>query len=233
MAATDEAGSALRKIGEPHGPGAQCRKVSRQAGPKQLVDTGRRVKILEPKVAELANTKVIWKTVADDGDHGPRHQHLTAVAGGADARGTVDLEPDVVAVPLRGLAEVKSHADPDIGTLRPSRSRQCSLALRRGAHRLDRAPEYHEEGVALRANLEATVACKGVAQDGPMPVEQLLVFVGPAAGETRRTLDIGKQEGDRPGRRLEPSSIRIPGFTAPPHRGHGPMVRNLRSSAQT
>jgi hypothetical protein len=85
--------------------------------------------------------------------------------------------------------------------LRPRHRCQAPLNLDGGRHRRWGLGEHHQERVALRAALRATVLAERSAQHVVVAVEDVGEGGGPdLLHEVRRSLDIGHQEGDGPGR---------------------------------
>ena len=97
---------------------------------------------------------------------------------------------------------MKAHPDPHGGAVEPQVAGQVPLSGDRGPHCPNRAAEHHEEGIPLGADLDPAVRAGGTAYDHgvfvpdrPISITELLEQLGGA-------LDIGEQEGDRPGRKL-------------------------------
>jgi hypothetical protein len=135
----------------------ETRRASREVRPSGVDDPQRR----ERAIANLEQTNRFGNVtqtmraeidrVADRSreSYGLRGEHLTAVAGGLDACRRVDDRPEVIAGALLGLTEMQTHANQQRRP-RPRRIGECSLCLRRGAHRVSRASERSRERIAGR-----------------------------------------------------------------------------------
>src|SRR4030095_9468946 len=67
-------------------------------------------------------------------------------------------------------------------------------------HGILRAAERDEERIALRADLKACVPRKGLAHQGTMRLQRVLVAVdAQRAQQSRRTFDVAHEEGDGAG----------------------------------
>lgn len=75
---------------------------------------------------------------------------------------------------------------------------ELTLHLRRGCHSVARARKDDEEGIALRVDLVALVPLEGLAQEPLVLSENLAVALAKLALEPRRSLDVRKQERNRP-----------------------------------
>ena len=104
-------------------------------------------KVFEPVFAEVAQA-----VSADQVGRRPRDQHLAAVTDRGDARGAMDVEPDVALVGHVWLAGVQAHPHQD-------RSRRQEPPGPRPPQRApsDAMREGDEEGIALRVNLDPAV----------------------------------------------------------------------------
>ena len=114
----------------------------------QLVQALRVDEILEPVLAEVADRGVVL-------EKSPRRlgeDDLTAVGGGGDPGGAMDVHAHVSLVRLERLTGVDAHADTDRPASSAVRDSRC-----RG-HRVGRPRERDEEGVALGVDLDAVVS---------------------------------------------------------------------------
>ena len=98
----------------------------------------------------------------------------------------------------RRLTRVDTDPDANVYLLRPLAVGQRALDRDRRLHRVGRAPEGHEERVALRVNLLTAMRRERVAQQ-PLLVRQQLAIAGAAElfEQRSRALDVCEQEGDR------------------------------------
>ena len=101
-----------------------------------------------------------------------RHEHLSAVTGGCDARRAVDVDADVALLGQVRRAGVDAHADPD----RPGGERLLGRCRR--AQRTGRGGKGDEEGIPLRVDLDAAVDAERGAQDAAVLRERLGVGFG-------------------------------------------------------
>jgi len=75
--------------------------------------------VLQVLLAEVADVHAVGQLVADERAGRLRDEDLTAMPGGADARGANDVQPDVALVADGRLAGVQAHADAHVGAARP------------------------------------------------------------------------------------------------------------------
>ena len=96
------------------------------------------------------------------------------------------------------------HTDPDahLPPVWPWLRCKRALPLHGGCHRVARAREDDEEGVALRVDLAAVVPLEGLPQEPLVLSEHVAVALAELALEPRRPLDVREQERDRPARQL-------------------------------
>ena len=97
-----------------------------------------------------------------------RQQHLPAAPDGGDSRGTYDVEPGIALVTDRRLAGVQAEPHTDRYALRPRLVLVRALDLDSRRHRVARARERVEEGVALRVDLLPVMRPERLAHDAPM-----------------------------------------------------------------
>jgi hypothetical protein len=104
-----------------------------------------------------------------------RQQHLAAVAGRADACGTVDAEADIALAADGRLPRVQTHPHLHLGAVRPLL--HCESALRDDCRSkcVVRAGEDEEERVALIVDLPASMGRRGFAQNPGMALEDRAV----------------------------------------------------------
>src|SRR2546423_14095427 len=88
---------------------------------------------------------------------------------------------------------------------------ESALRVSCGSDRIGRAREGHEEGVALRVDLDTSVALKRLTQQPPVLGEDARVTVTKLGEQPRRALDVGDEEGDRPAGQV----------------AHGPIIRQM------
>jgi len=78
---------------------------------------------------------------------------------------------------------------------------KCTLRRYAARNRGARGLEHHVEAVALGSHFLAAVLGEAGAQQGALDRQRLAVPVAQAAQQGRRSLDIAKQQRERPGRR--------------------------------
>ena len=121
------------------------------------------------------------------------------MADARDAAGAMDVEADVALGPDARLAGVHAHSDAYLGVVGPRLRGQRALRGDGGGERAGRGGKGDEEGIALGPDLDAAVrrecgpkkllvACKDRRPSLAVRLEQ-----------PGRALDVGEQEGDRPG----------------------------------
>ena len=168
----------------------------------ELVETERGGQILEPVLAEIAEWK---RSGLEQGRGRRREQDLASVSRSRDPRRSVDVEADVVVVRHERLARVQAHANTD------RRRRKARLCLSGTGDGVARGREHAEERISLRVDLDTAMGSKRPAQEGAVIGERLRVLLLPElVQQFGRTLHIGEEKRDRPGRELG---------------GHGTMMR--------
>jgi hypothetical protein len=134
--------------------------------------------------------------VLDQGARRLREQDLATVAGGADARGAVHVEPDIVIAHQLWSAGVQAHAHLQAGALRPGVVSQSTSTLRGCCDGLGGAGEGDEEGIALGIHLGPTLRRKRRPQQCLVLSQHPRVVVAKALEELGAALDVGEQEGN-------------------------------------
>jgi hypothetical protein len=71
-----------------------------------------------------------------------------------------------------------------------------------GSERVGGLPEGNEESIPLRVDLDPAVAEERISQRPAMLGQHLCIRVAELVEQPRRALDVGEEEGDRPGREL-------------------------------
>ena len=181
--ATDEARTTLGEVRSARRWRAQRSEIRPQTGSGQLEDARRGIEVLEPKLAQLAEGEVVRRSFAHHRRHGTGDQDLPSMADRGDARGTMDLDADVVAVADDRLTDMQSHPDADLGVRRPLLAGQRTLAFGGGEQCLSRAGERDEERVPLGTDLVARMTFEGLPEEGPMAIEEPFVVLRSLLGE--------------------------------------------------
>ncbi len=155
----------------------------------ELEEVFRGTQVLEPVQPEVETGVDVQGLTGRLGQH-----DLPAVGRGADPGGSVDVDADVALAGHDRRPGVDTDPDPDGFVER--------LDLLGGTDRVVRPAEGDEERVALRVDLDPVVTGERGAQDAPMRGEQVGVVIAMLVEETRRTLDVGEQEGHGAGREV-------------------------------
>ena len=129
-----------------------------------------------------------------------RDEQLAAMAGPADPRGAVDVEPVVRVVGEDGPARVHAHADLHGCPLGPVARGERALCCERGGERGTRIGEGDEELVGAAVDLVAVRLRDRLADQPPVLREDLRVLVAELLDEGRRALDVREEESDVAGR---------------------------------
>ncbi len=114
----------------------------------------------------------------------------------------VHVDADVVVATRHALPGVEPHPDADRRPRGPVVGGQSPLRGDRRLHGRRGAPEDQEEGVSLGADLDPAALRDGPAHDGGVLVPNRRVQLTDLLEQLRGPLDVGEQEGDRPGGQL-------------------------------
>ena len=155
--------------------------------------------VLQPMVPEIGQRHLRRQSTLGELGGARRDQHLPAVAGRADPRGAMHVEP---------RRRTRRRSDPHpcgAPYARGSGRRQATDAVRaRAVPRPRRATrrarrEDGEERVTFGADDQTVVRLDRRAHDVVMLLQQRWVAVAQALDEPRAPLDVGEQERDGPG----------------------------------
>ena len=182
------------------GPGR--REVGRQALDHEVMEALGVDDVLQPMLPEVPEGDPTRKGALHETPRGVGDDDLPAVGRIGDPRGPVHVDADVVVPAADPLPRVEAHPDPQRGARGPVVGGQAPLGGHRGLHALHRASEGREERVSLRADLDPAPLVDGPAKDGGVIVEDLRVQIADLLEQPGGALDVGEQEGDRPGRQL-------------------------------
>jgi len=126
-----------------------------------------------------------------------RNKHLAAVAGGGDPRRQVHVLADIALPADERPPCMQGHAHGD------RTDGQRPLALAGSLDRLGRRRERIKERVPLCVHLHAAAPRERTPQQPPVLRERLLVRLrAQLVQQTRRTFDVGEEQGDAAGRKL-------------------------------
>ena len=190
----------------------QRRELLREAVDGKLEELDRLLEVLEHVVAELEQRRL-----GDDGvARRAGDQHLAAVAGRADARGGVDVDPDVVVGADDAGARVDAHPHAQLAVARPRLRCELLLGRRRRRDCAVGLGEDRKERVAVRRDLAAARAADRLTQQAVVLRERLVVVGAELVQQPGRALDVREDERDGAGgERLTQESVTITVSRAP------------------
>ena len=214
-------------------PGVQ-RPRRREVGPEplhhQVVQVLGQGDVLQPVRTQVPEGHPFRQGMRHQPPGGVGDDDLPAVAGRGDPGRPVHVQADIVVPAQHPLPGVQAHPHPHRPPRRPVVGGQAPLGGHRGPDRPDRAGERHEEGVPLGADLHAAASLDGVAHDRGMLVADRRIPIPQLLQQPSGALDVGKQEGDRPGRQPRHEGRMRPG-TGPgkdPPGARSPIRRRRR-----
>jgi hypothetical protein len=155
-------------------------------------------------LAEVAQECAVEGVVGKERARCPREDDLSPVGGRADPGGAVEVQPDVVLARTRRGTGMQAHPNANAGPLGPRVAREGALRRRRRSGGVVRACERDEEGIALGAELAATVRLERCPEEAVMGGESLAVPLAERVEEAGRPLDVGEQQRDLAGGKLGP-----------------------------
>ena len=204
----DEGREANRKVVRGGVQRAQRRELTGQLRMGQLVHALGTSEVLEPVLAQVLQGDLVAELVEGQVARRRRHQHLTPERQAAKPCSTDDGHSDVVRLVTQpGLAGVDRHPHGDRGGRRPGFALQRTLGVERRAQGVGRPAERGNDAVALALLLRANAP---VSRD--REVEDLVVtghrdrhLVGRELPLLGRSLDVGEEERDGPGRQAHRS----------------------------
>ena len=153
--------------------------------------------VLEAVRPEVAQPDALERLLGEQPAGRVRDENLAAMAGGADARGTMDADPDVSSSGRPGVAGVDPHPHSQLPALRPALGRERPLPVQGGRDSVARRGERDEERVALSVDLVAAVTREGIAQEAAVGRERIAVALPELVEKRRRPLDVREEKGDR------------------------------------
>ena len=156
---------------------------------------GQVLEVLQAEVGE-------GQHVADGVGHAGRHEGLTAMGGRHDAGRSVHrrAEPHVVA--FLGDTGVEPEPDPDRRVTGPLHGGELGLDHRRGRARVVERLEHRTERITRCGEHPSRRGERG-AHDLVVALERPAHVVGMGLPQARRSLDVGEEEADRPGTRVD------------------------------
>ncbi len=123
------------------------------------------------------------------------------MSGATNARGTVHVEAHVADSAAKRLAGMQPHPHPQRCAIRPGALRESLLRRDSRPYCISGPRECHKEGVPLSIDLLAVPFCERIPEKAAVFLQDLSVpAVAEALEERGGPLDVGEEEGDRPGR---------------------------------
>jgi hypothetical protein len=162
-------------------------------------------------LTEIAQPHPVWQVPGHKGRDGVREQNLAAMRRNANAGRPMNVHPNVAALRDVGLAGVKPNADPHGRTVGPWMPQDALLCCDRRHQGLSRPREGSKDRIPLRVDLLAALFLNGRADKSAALRQDVRIGITQLLEQTRRPLDVGEEEGDRPGRQA----------------GHGLLNRSL------
>ncbi len=196
----DEGREGFREAGCGRVQGSRRGELVRKVRDEQLEQAFGTWEVLQVMLPEVAEPDVLAERALRECARRVRHEHLAAVGGAHDPRGPVHVDPHVVAARDRHLAGVHTHPHLQGDVVGPGVVADRALGRDRGLDPRPRGAEHHEERVALGARDVAVPT--GLSDDPMMVVEQSVVALAELVQQPRRSLDVGEQQGEGPGRRV-------------------------------
>ncbi len=203
--ATDERRQRCRQVRRGVLQTSQRRELLRQSVVRQLKHSFAAPQVTEPHLPEIDHRDPVGQTVGTEICRGTRHQNLATVSECTQPSATNHRLPEVVALVAQlRFPGVHRHPDPkDVAKFVDQRL----LSIHRSQQRVGRPAERSDDGVTfpLLNGSDPSRSSDGIVEylvvpshrrrhRGRVPI--------PACGGT---LNIGEQEGDRPGRKVERS----------------------------
>ncbi len=146
--------------------------------------------------AKIADRYACRKPLRDQRPSRIRQQDLTAVSSGRDPGGTVDVGPDVVVAAQSAVPGVQTHPVADLHPVRPRIHSETLLCLDSSSDGWRSGWEDREEGIALGADVDATVPSEDITNQLVVCQEDGVESVGELVPEPRRPFDVGEQKRD-------------------------------------
>jgi hypothetical protein len=153
--------------------------------------------ILETMDAEIAHRHPGGEIAPDEIGRHLGEQNLATVARRHNACPLMQRQAGIAFLRANRCSRMDAHTHANWGVLGPWMTRQPSLGVGRGKHRLRRSAEDHQEGVPLGVDLNASVALEGTPQEHPMGFQEGRVAVTRLEQKACAALDIGEQERHR------------------------------------
>jgi hypothetical protein len=144
-----------------------------------------------PKIEQVQAGR---KLCTDSLGYGVGENHLSAVAGVGDPRGTIDVYADVVVAGQDRLADMKANPNAELMPIGPLMGSERSLRGSRGSHSIGWRSEDGEERVALCRNLNSCVSGEHRADESVVFAQQCRIAIAQLRQQARAALDITEEE---------------------------------------
>ena len=158
--------------------------------------------VLQPMLPEIPEGGSLGKGVLHQRPGGVGDDDLPAVGRVGDPSGPVHVDADVVVPSQDTLPGVHAHPHPQQRTGGPVVGGQAALSCHRRPHRPHGAAEHQEEGISVGADLHPAAVGDRPANDRGVFVADRRVPITELLQQPGGALDVGEQEGDRPGLKL-------------------------------
>ena len=162
----------------------------------QLCDHLWAIEILEPMLTQLDRNDTLGEEIPDDFTRRRREENLTSVACGEMRAARCTGKPTKPSPTWVGSPVCLCHPHPRGSPSRPFMLSQRALSLHRRGDCVLSSLEGDEERVTLCVDDDSHVVLETVTENPPMIHQQLLVLLAHVLEQTRRTLDVRKQERD-------------------------------------
>ncbi|HLW12350.1 MAG TPA: hypothetical protein VKU81_06600 [Casimicrobiaceae bacterium] len=206
--AADERRHLLRQVVRYCFERAQRGKVFAQRRMHHLIDPFRPREVAQAHGTKVAQRHAGRQPRFDQIGDGLRHQHLSAIGGAHDARGTVDGAAEEVVVAALDDAGVQSATDMQRDGVFALRLADRLLQRYRGADRIEGIAECCVESIAGRLDDEPSPGFDGTPRERIMAGEGGPHALGLLLPEARAAFDVGEQERRDGGLFLHDRSLR-------------------------
>ena len=198
--AADERCDLLRQVVRRRLERAQRREIAAQIGMQQLEHALRCGKIAQADRAEIAQRSAGRQTVARERDDSVRHEDLTAVRRGHQARRAIDGAAEIIAVTALGDTGVHAAAHTQRDACGRLRIGQRLLQPKRRDHRCGRIGERRMEAVAGRLDDRAAARADDAARGHIMTGKRRFHALGLALPQRAAAFNVAEQERCNSGR---------------------------------
>jgi hypothetical protein len=166
--------------------------------------------VREPMLAEIAQAHSFWQIPRYNAVSNIGHKDLTAVSSRSDAGGSVDIHTNIPSLPGYRLARVEPDAHLRRSPIGPRLRLHGPLRRYGGKQGISRPRKGREHGIPLSVHHLTLAFLDGGTEQAVVSCESFGITLTQALEQPRRALDIGEEEGDRPGRQGSHGSLRQP-----------------------